>query len=209
MLRGLPMPISLLLNMSMKGVSAPQLLTLLPLVILIFHIGTTASGGADITSTQSTIRYFDFHVKYTNFSRLCHTKRMVTMNDEFPGPIIEVDEGDRVLVNVTNDMPDKNITIHWHGIRQLRTAWFDGPAYVTQCPIRPGHSFLYNFTITGQRGTLLWHAHITWMRSTVHGAIIIRPKAPQAYPFPEPAKDILLVLGIRRCNSLMASSSGI
>ncbi|KAH7439375.1 hypothetical protein KP509_04G058400 [Ceratopteris richardii] len=189
------MPISLLLNMSMKGVSAPQLLTLLPLVILIFHIGTTASGGADITSTQSTIRYFDFHVKYTNFSRLCHTKRMVTVNDEFPGPIIEVDEGDRVLVNVTNDMPDKNITIHWHGIRQLRMAWFDGPAYVTQCPIRPGHSFLYNFTITGQRGTLLWHAHITWMRSTVHGAIIIRPKAPQAYPFPEPAKDIPLVLG--------------
>ncbi|KAH6559009.1 hypothetical protein KP509_1Z032500 [Ceratopteris richardii] len=182
------------LNSNMKGVSSLQLLSL-PLILAIFQVRTTASGPAHTVSTKSTIRFFDFHVKYTNFSRLCHSKRMVTVNDEFPGPVIEVDEGDRVLVNVTNDMPDKNITIHWHGVRQLRTAWFDGPAYIAQCPIMPGRSFLYNFTITGQRGSLFWHAHITWMRATVHGAIIIRPKAPQIYPFPKPAREIPLLLG--------------
>lgn len=82
-----------------------------------------------------------------------------------------------------------------HGIRQLRTGWSDGPAYITQCPIQPGQSYLYNFTITGQRGTLFWHAHISWLRSTLHGAIVILPKKGTPYPFPKPAKEKIIVLG--------------
>lgn len=82
-----------------------------------------------------------------------------------------------------------------HGIRQLRTGWADGPAYITQCPIQPGHSYTYNFTITGQRGTLLWHAHVNWLRSTVHGAIVILPKKGVPYPFPKPDDELVLVLG--------------
>jgi hypothetical protein len=82
-----------------------------------------------------------------------------------------------------------------HGIRQLRTGWADGPAYVTQCPIQPGQSYVYNFTITGQRGTLLWHAHINWLRATVHGAIVILPKRGVPYPFPTPHKEVVVILG--------------
>jgi hypothetical protein len=52
-------------------------------------------------------------------------------------------------------------------VRQLRTGWDDGPAYITQCPIQTGQSYAYNFTITGQRGTLWWHAHILWLRATM------------------------------------------
>ncbi|MCO5550649.1 hypothetical protein L7F22_004138 [Adiantum nelumboides] len=152
--------------------------------------------GSDASSSADGARRFNFHVKYTNITRLCHTKRIVTVNDQFPGPTITVHEGERVIVNVTNDMPDKNITIHWHGVRQLRTAWYDGPAYITQCPIMPGRSFVYNFTVTGQRGTLLWHAHISWMRSTVHGAFVILPKPHQNYPFSQPAQEISLLLGM-------------
>lgn len=83
-----------------------------------------------------------------------------------------------------------------HGVRQLRTGWADGPAYITQCPIQPGQSYVYNFTLAGQRGTLLWHAHISWQRATVHGAIVILPKRGVAYPFfPTPHKEVVLVLG--------------
>lgn len=81
-----------------------------------------------------------------------------------------------------------------HGIRQIRTGWADGPAYITQCPIQPGKNYLYNFTITGQRGTLLWHAHVLWLRSTVHGAIVILPKRGVPYPFPAPNKEVVVVL---------------
>lgn len=82
-----------------------------------------------------------------------------------------------------------------HGVRQLRTGWADGPAYITQCPIQPGHKYVYNFTLTGQRGTLLWHAHINWLRSTVHGAIVILPKHGVPYPFPKPDDELVVILG--------------
>lgn len=82
-----------------------------------------------------------------------------------------------------------------HGVKQFRTGWSDGPAYITQCPIQPGQSYLYNFTLTGQRGTLLWHSHINWQRATVHGAIVILPKLGVPYPFPKPDKEEIIVLG--------------
>ncbi|KAG2272445.1 hypothetical protein Bca4012_085609 [Brassica carinata] len=39
------------------------------------------------------------------------------------------------------------------------TMWADGPSMITQCPIKPGNSYAYRFNITGQEGTLWWHAH--------------------------------------------------
>lgn len=82
-----------------------------------------------------------------------------------------------------------------HGVRQLRTGWSDGPAYITQCPIQTGQSYIYNFTLTGQRGTLWWHAHVNWQRATVHGAIVILPKLGVPYPFPKPHKEEIVILG--------------
>ncbi|KAF7825568.1 laccase-4-like isoform X1 [Senna tora] len=135
-----------------------------------------------------------YKVVQKNITRLCSSKSIVTINGKFPGPTLYAREGDTVLVRVVNHVK-ANVTIHWHGVRQLRTGWSDGPAYITQCPIRPGHSFLYNFTLTGQRGTLLWHAHVNWLRSTVHGAIVILPKRGVPYPFPKPDGELVLVLG--------------
>ncbi|KAL2488647.1 Laccase-4 [Forsythia ovata] len=96
-------------------------------------------------------------------------------------------------VQCSNDDDDK--TVFKHGIKQFRTGWADGPAYVTQCPIQPGQSYVYNFTVNGQRGTLLWHAHILWLRVTVHGAIVIIPKLGLPYPFPKPHKEVVVLLG--------------
>ncbi|CAH1413130.1 unnamed protein product [Lactuca virosa] len=85
-------------------------------------------------------------------------------------------------IKVTNGV-SINTTIHWHGIKQLRTGWADGPAYFTQCPIRPGQSYTYKFTVSGQRGTLWWHAHIAWQRATIYGAIIVYPRMPYKLSF--------------------------
>ena len=81
-----------------------------------------------------------------------------------------------------------------HGIRQFRTGWADGPAYVTQCPIRGGKSYTYKFTVEEQRGTLLWHAHHSWQRASVYGAFIIYPRMP--YPFSAPIQaEIPIIFG--------------
>ncbi|CAI9779225.1 unnamed protein product [Fraxinus pennsylvanica] len=143
---------------------------------------------------ECRVRRYQFNVVMKNTNRLCSTKSIVTVNRKSPGPTIYAREDDTVLVRVVNHVK-YNVSIHWHGVRQLRNGWADGPAYITQCPIQPGHSYMYNFTITGQRGTLLWHAHILWLRATVHGAIVILPKLGVPYPFPKPDHESVVILG--------------
>ncbi|XP_031484709.1 laccase-17-like [Nymphaea colorata] len=139
-------------------------------------------------------RHYKFNIRMKNVTRLCVTKPIITVNGQYPGPRIVAREGDRVIVKVVNHVPN-NITIHWHGIRQRRSGWADGPAYITQCPIQRGQSYTYNFTVTGQRGTLFYHAHISWIRATVHGPIVILPKRGVPYPFPKPHKEVPILFG--------------
>lgn len=139
-------------------------------------------------------RHYKFDVRMQNVTRLCQTKSIVTVNGQLPGPQITAREGDRVIIKVVNHV-QYNLTVHWHGVRQLRSGWADGPAYVTQCPIQTGQSYVYNFTVTGQRGTLFWHAHISWLRVTVYGPIVILPKRGVPYPFPQPYKEVPIIFG--------------
>ncbi|GAB2279554.1 Laccase-11 [Dionaea muscipula] len=143
---------------------------------------------------QASVKKYNFNVQVKNVSRLCHAKPIVTVNGRYPGPTIYIREGDRVLVNVTNQA-QYNMSIHWHGLKQYRNGWADGPAYITQCPIQTGNSYVYDFNVTGQRGTLWWHAHILWLRATVYGAIVIMPKQGTPYPFPRPHLEVNLLLG--------------
>ncbi|WRX29041.1 Multicopper oxidase [Theobroma cacao] len=139
-------------------------------------------------------RHYKFDIKLHNVTRLCNTKSIVSVNGQFPGPRIVAREGDQLLIKVVNHVSN-NISIHWHGIRQLRSGWADGPAYVTQCPVQTGQSYVYNFTIVGQRGTLFWHAHISWLRATVYGPLVILPKRGVPYPFPKPYKEVPIIFG--------------
>ncbi|KAJ6361033.1 hypothetical protein OIU77_004960 [Salix suchowensis] len=110
------------------------------------------------------------------------------------GPTLEVRDGDSLVIKAVNNAR-YNVTLHWHGIRQLRNPWADGPDRVTQCPIQPGRSYTYRFTIENQEGTLWWHAHSRWLRATVYGALIIHPKLGSPYPFPMPRSEIPILLG--------------
>ncbi|KAI8015840.1 Laccase-17 [Camellia lanceoleosa] len=150
--------------------------------------------GLVIAKDGSVTRHYKFDIMLQNVTRLCHTKSIVTVNGQFPGPRIVAREGDTLLIKVVNHVQN-NVSIHWHGIRQLQSGWADGPAYITQCPIQTGQSYVYNYTIVGQRGTLFWHAHISWLRVTVYGPIIIRPKHNVPYPFAKPYKEVPIIFG--------------
>ncbi|XP_020580718.1 laccase-10-like [Phalaenopsis equestris] len=147
-----------------------------------------------LISSSSLTRHYKFDIKLKNVTRLCHTRSLITVNGQFPGPKIVAREGDRVEVKVVNHVSN-NVTIHWHGVRQIQTGWADGPAYITQCPIQTGQSYVYNFTIVGQRGTLFWHAHISWLRVTIYGPLIILPKLGVPYPFAKPYKEVPIIFG--------------
>ncbi|XP_042448364.1 laccase-4-like [Zingiber officinale] len=164
---------------------ASPLLLLFSLLLMLHHAATTRA---------EQTNHYNFNIQMANVTRLCSTKSIPTVNGQFPGPKIVAREGDRVVVRVINHV-EHNVTIHWHGVRQLRSGWADGPAYVTQCPIQTGQSYVYNFTVAGQRGTLFWHAHISWLRTTLYGPIIILPKLGVPYPFAKPYKEVPIILG--------------
>ncbi|KAJ0789000.1 putative laccase [Helianthus annuus] len=144
--------------------------------------------------TTAKTHNHDFVVQETKVTRLCKTLNSITVNGQFPGPTLEVNNGDTLVIHVTNKAR-YNVTIHWHGVRQMTTAWADGPEFITQCPIRPGGSYTYQFTISGQEGTLWWHAHSSWLRATVYGAIVIHPREGYPYPFPKPDHESVIMLG--------------
>ncbi|KAM5517345.1 iron transport multicopper oxidase fet3 [Fusarium oxysporum f. sp. phaseoli] len=82
----------------------------------------------------------------------------IGINGEWPIPRIEASVGDTVLVNVRNNLGNQSTSLHFHGLFMNGSNHMDGPSQVTQCPIQPGESFLYNFTIT-QPGTYWYHSH--------------------------------------------------
>jgi manganese oxidase len=76
-------------------------------------------------------------------------------NGQSPGPTIEVVEGDRVRLFVTNRLPEVT-SIHWHG--QRLPNGMDGVTGLTQPPIEPGKTFVYEF-VARRPGTFMYHPH--------------------------------------------------
>ncbi|GLT69150.1 hypothetical protein SLA2020_413260 [Shorea laevis] len=160
-----------------------------PGFLLICAVVLLASSFASAAVVEHT-----FTVQNLTVTRLCNQRVITAVNNKLPGPTLHVHVGDTVVVHVINNSP-YNLTIHWHGIFQRLSAWADGPSMVTQCPILPGNQYTYKFQIIDQEGTLWWHAHSSWLRATVYGALIIRPKTGQSYPFTKPYKEVPIVLG--------------
>jgi FtsP/CotA-like multicopper oxidase with cupredoxin domain len=101
---------------------------------------------------------------------------MILVNDMHPGPCIEVNEGDTIVVHVDNQASNAT-AIHWHGIYQSGSPHMDGTVGITQCPIAPGASFTYEFTVTGQSGTYWWHGHQGLQSSDgMHGPLIVHSR---------------------------------
>ena len=85
---------------------------------------------------------------------------MLLINGQFPGPLIEANWGDIIQVNVHNkiDGPEEGTALHWHGLSQQKTPWYDGVPSVQQCPIAPGKSFTYSFQASNY-GSSWYHSH--------------------------------------------------
>jgi len=100
-------------------------------------------------------------------------RSMMLVNSQFPGPLIEVNEGDTIVVHVDNQAVNAT-SIHWHGMYQNSTPYMDGTVGITQCPIAPNSKFTYEFKVSSQSGTYWWHAHQGLQSSDgVHGPLIV------------------------------------
>ena len=70
------------------------------------------------------------------------------VNGTLPGPSIVVYEGQTVIVHIRNILLSNSATIHFHGLHQRDTPYFDGMPYVTQCPIAAGQTFTHHFKVS-------------------------------------------------------------
>lgn len=96
-------------------------------------------------------------------------------NGQSPGPTIEVVEGDRVRIFVTNRLPEQT-SVHWHG--QRLPNGMDGVTGLTQKGIQPGQTFMYEF-IARRPGTFMYHPHadeMTQMAMGMMGMWVTHPK---------------------------------
>jgi FtsP/CotA-like multicopper oxidase with cupredoxin domain len=114
-----------------------------------------------------------------------------TYNGIVPGPIIRMTEGDKVRINVKNDMK-VSTTIHWHGV--LTPNKMDGVTFVTQPPIEPGQTYVYEF-VAKNAGSHMYHSHHDAAEQVTKGmmaAFIIDPKDKSKDPAYD--KEYILVL---------------
>ncbi|KAK8592163.1 hypothetical protein V6N13_062749 [Hibiscus sabdariffa] len=98
-------------------------------------------------SANAEVQRHKFVIEATNVKRLCKTHNAITVNGMFPGPTLEIKNGDTLEVLVVNKAR-------------------------------------YNVTI-----------HCSWLRATVYGALIIRPRDGESYPFPKPKRETPILLG--------------
>ena len=102
-------------------------------------------------------------------------------NGGTPGPLIEVNQGDRCRFYVTNKLPEPT-TVHWHGV--IVPSGMDGVAGLSQPPIPVGKTFRYEFTFL-QAGTFMYHPHFDEMTQIAFGMvgmIVVHPRGgPRPY----------------------------
>jgi len=125
---------------------------------------------------------------------------------QVPGPLIRVQEGDRVEATVTNNTRGQH-TIHWHGVYQTGSWRSDGVPGITQTAIGSGgKTGTYSF-LADKPGSLWYHCHVGVPNHVgirgMWGPLIVDP----AEPLPiekEVTKDAILMFSA--WNSAQAQS---
>jgi FtsP/CotA-like multicopper oxidase with cupredoxin domain len=108
-----------------------------------------------------------------------HTIRGYAFNGQVPGPTIEAEVGDTLVVELTNALSEPT-TIHWHGLRV--PAEMDG-TQMMQRPIAPGERFAYRFTVP-DAATFWYHPHANeteQLEKGLYGALIVRDPSDPAF----------------------------
>ncbi|WP_180063938.1 multicopper oxidase domain-containing protein [Acinetobacter sp. YH16042] len=105
--------------------------------------------------------------------------KKISVNGQFPAPLLEFEEGDDAVIHVHNQLKKQNTSVHWHGL--LLPGLMDGvPGFNGFNEIQPDGSFTYKFKVR-QSGTYWYHAHSKGQEQDgLYGALVIYPKGKQA-----------------------------
>jgi len=106
--------------------------------------------------------------------------RVWAYNGQVPGPTLRIRLGDTLRVRFTNRLPQPT-TIHWHGVRVPNG--MDGVPHLTQPPVEPGGTFVYEIT-PKDAGTFWFHPHVRSSEQVergLYGVLIVDDERPAPY----------------------------
>ena len=107
--------------------------------------------------------------------------RMLAYNGSIPGPVLHVDQGSEITVQVRND-GDVEATVHWHGLRLENQ--YDGVPDETQVPIPIGGTYTCKVRFP-DAGFYWYHPHIRedfGLEMGLYGTIVVEPADPAYWP---------------------------
>jgi len=163
-------------------------ITILFVLLVSFEsVAQVGTNGQDRKEEGRPIKEYNLTIEENKMTLGGVTANAMTINGGIPGPVLEFNEGDLAIINVTNKM-DEETSVHWHGL--ILPNFYDGVPYLTTPPIEPGTTFQYRIPIN-QSGTYWYHSHTMLQEQKgVYGSIIIHPKEKTL----EYDKDLVVVL---------------
>lgn len=111
-----------------------------------------------VTPKTCRTREYFFEVSNTTIAPDGVERIGLVINGQMPGPLIEANWGDTVVVHLENRLQDNGTSVHFHGIRQFNTNEMDGVPSITQCALAPGEKMTYTFVATNY-GSSWYHSH--------------------------------------------------
>ena len=123
----------------------------------------------DIVANEGEVEIFDGH-----------STNVWNYNGTVPGPEIRVRKGDMIRIHFINNLPQPT-TMHFHGVRVPNK--MDGVPGITQDVVRPGESFVYEFT-PKDAGTFWFHPHENsseQLERGLYGTLIVEDEYIEKY----------------------------
>ncbi|PRQ25346.1 putative L-ascorbate oxidase [Rosa chinensis] len=137
--------------------------------------------------------FYDWTVSYITAAPLGVKQKVIGINGEFPGPLLNVTTNWNVVINVKNDL-DEPLLLTWNGIQHRKNCWQDGVSG-TNCPIQAGWNWTYDFQVKDQIGSFFYFPSLSFQRAAGgYGGIIINNRAIIPLPFAVPDADVTLFI---------------
>ncbi|KAK4992809.1 hypothetical protein LTR66_006191 [Elasticomyces elasticus] len=125
--------------------------------------------------------YYDFTITNSTIAPDGIERIGLLVNNQFPGPVLEANWGDTIVVKITNMLQDNGTSVHFHGMRMNYTNEMDGVPSITQCPIAPGESMTVSFKATNY-GSSWYHSHYALQTySGLFGPMVIHGPTTKEY----------------------------
>ena len=147
--------------------------TICTLLISQITFAQVGINGDDRSEEGRRVKEYNLTIEQNEITLAGVTAKAMTINGSIPGPVLEFNEGDLAVINVTNKM-DVETSVHWHGL--ILPNFYDGVPYLTTPPIKSGTTFQYRIPIN-QSGTFWYHSHTMLQEQKgLYGSIVIQPK---------------------------------